>query len=288
MRALRVLMHKEKSMEVKALDINFKKQTLKKIKCFVIDMDGTIYLGNELFPFTPEFLKTVKASGREYRFFTNNSSRNSKMYAQKLEKMGIEGVGDDDVCISNEVAIRFIKKNYKNPRAFVLGTPALVENFRARGIEIDEENPNLMVLGFDTTLEYNRLSRFCQFVRYGVDYIGVNPDLNCPMEGGKFIPDCGSIAKLVEASTGRFPEFFGKPSRHTLDYVIDVTGYKEEEIAFVGDRLYTDIAVTENSNATSILVLTGEGTLEEAINGNHKPKLIMRSLEEISELLKEI
>lgn len=275
-------------METKALDLNYKKEKLKKIRCFVLDMDGTIYLGNELFPFTKQFLKTVKETGREYRFFTNNSSRNSKMYAQKLEKMGIEGVGDDDVCISNEVVIRYIKKTYKNPRVFVLGTPALVENFKMRGIEIDEENPNLMVLGFDTTLEYDRLSRFCQFVRDGVDYIGVNPDLNCPMEGGKFIPDCGSIAKLVEASTGRFPQFFGKPSRHTLDFVVDVTGYKEEEIAFVGDRLYTDIAVTENSDATSILVLTGEGTLDEAINGEHKPDLIMRSLEEIDEILKEI
>ena len=271
-----------------AQDICYKKEILKKIKCFVLDMDGTIYLGNELFEFTPEFLKTVKSVGKDYCFFTNNSSRNSKMYAQKLSKLGISGVGDDEVCISNEVAIRYIKENYQNPRAFVLGTPALIENFRARGITIDEENPNLMVLGFDTTLTYDRLSRFCQFVRDGVDYIGVNSDLNCPMEGGRFIPDCGSIARLVESSTGRFPEFFGKPSPHTLKFIVDRTGLREEEIAFVGDRLYTDIAVTENSDATSILVLTGEGTLQEALNGPHKPDLIMRSLEEITELLKQI
>ena len=275
-------------MTVKAQDVNFKKETLKKIRCFVLDMDGTIYLGNELFPFTPEFLETVKSVGKDYLFFTNNSSRNSKMYADKLKNFGIEGVGDNDVCISNEVAIRYIKKNYENPRVFVLGTPALIENFKARGIEIDEENPNLMVLGFDTTLSYDRLNRFCQFVRDGVDYIGVNADLNCPLEGGKFMPDCGSIARLVESSTGRFPEFFGKPSKHTLQYIVDITGLKEEEIAFVGDRLYTDIAVTKGSDATSILVLTGEGTLDEAINGPHKPDLIMESLDEITQLLKEI
>ena len=277
-----------KIMTVKAQDISYKKEMLKKIKCFVLDMDGTIYLGNQLFPFTPEFLETVKAVGKDYCFFTNNSSRNSKMYAQKLAKLGVAGVGDDDVCISNEVVIRYIKANYEDPRVFVLGTPALIENFKARGITIDEENPNLMVLGFDTTLAYDRLSRFCQFVRDGVDYIGVNADLNCPMEGGKFIPDCGSIARLVESSTGRFPEFFGKPSPHTLKFIVDRTGLKEEEIAFVGDRLYTDIAVTENSDATSILVLTGEGTLDEAINGPHKPDLIMESLAEITALLKEI
>ena len=275
-------------MTLKEQDVNFKKEVLKKIRCFVLDMDGTIYLGNQLFEFTPEFLKTVKTTGKEYCFFTNNSSKNSEMYAAKLAKLGIEGVGDNDVCISNEVIIRYIKENYSNPRVFILGTPALVENFKARGITIDEQNPNLMVLGFDTTLAYDRLSRFCQFVRDGVDYIGVNADLNCPVEDGKFIPDCGSIARLVEASTGRFPEFFGKPSPHTLKYIVDRTGYREEEIAFVGDRLYTDIAVTENSKATSILVLTGEGTVEQALNGEHKPDLIMQSLAEITELLKEI
>ena len=182
------------------------------------------------------------------------------MYADKLKNFGIDGVGDNDVCISNEVAIRYIKKNYENPRVFVLGTPALIENFKARGIEIDEENPNLMVLGFDTTLSYDRLNRFCQFVRDGVDYIGVNADLNCPMEGGKFIPDCGSIARLVESSTGRFPEFFGKPSPYTLKFIVDKTGLKEEEIAFVGDRLYTDIALGKSFGVTSVLVLSGETT----------------------------
>lgn len=273
---------------IKAQDKEFKKERLKQIECFVLDMDGTIYLGNNLFEFTPKFLETVKIAGKDYRFFTNNSSRNAKMYAEKLKKMGIDGVGDNDVGISNEVVIRYIEKNYENPRVFVLGTPALIENFKNRGIEVDEENPNLMVLGFDTTLSYDRLNRFCQFVRDGVDYIGVNPDWNCPLEGGKFMPDCGSIAKLIEASTGRFPQFFGKPSPYTLQFIKDITGLPEEKIAFVGDRLYTDIAVTENSNATSIFVLTGEGTLEEAINGEHKPDLIMRSLEEITELLEEI
>lgn len=275
-------------MQPKSMNADYQKQVLSKIQCFVLDMDDTIYLGDRLFPYTIEFLKTVRAVGKDYLFYTNNSSRNARMYAQKLARMGVEGVGDDDVCISNEVVIRYIKEHYCDPRVFVLGTPALLENFQARGIRLDEENPNLMVLGFDTTLSYDRLSRFCQFVRDGVDYIGVNADLNCPMDGGKFIPDCGSIARLVEASTGRFPEFFGKPSRHTLAYVVERTGLCEHELAFVGDRLYTDIAVAENTGATSILVLSGESTLDEALNGPHKPDLILQSLESMTVLLKEL
>ncbi len=268
-------------------DSEKKIEKLKQIQCFVLDMDGTVYLGETLFPFTKEFLQTVKKCGKQYKFFTNNSSKNADMYVEKLNKLGIEAK-KGDVCISNAVAIKYIKQNYQNPRVFVLGTPALVKDFEDNGIIIDEQNPNLMVLGFDTTLSYDRLNRFCQFVRDGVDYIGINCDLNCPVENGKFMPDCGSIARLIEASSGRFPQFFGKPSRHTLDYMVQKCGIGEKQIAFVGDRLYTDIAVTENSDATSIFVLTGEGTLKQAQNGEHKPDLIFNSLEEITKLLKRI
>ena len=110
-------------------------------------------------------------------------------------------------------------------------------------MNLTEEDPDIVVLGFDTTLTYEKLSKACHYIRNGCIYFGINPDWNCPMEGGAFIPDCGSIAKLIEASTGRFPEFFGKPSKHTLDYIIQETGYEPDEIAIVGDRLYTDIAV---------------------------------------------
>lgn len=102
------------------------------------------------------------------------------------------------------------------------------------------------------------------------------------MEGGTFIPDCGSMAKLVEASTGRYPEFFGKPSRHTLDYIIRETGCRPEEIAIVGDRIYTDIAVADGSNVTSILVLSGESTMEDVEKSSVKPDLIVNDLSELT------
>ena len=112
-----------------------------------------------------------------------------------------------------------------------------------------------------------------------------NPDWNCPMEGGAFIPDCGSIAKLIEASTGRFPEFFGKPSKHTLDYIIQETGYEPDEIAIVGDRLYTDIAVADQSDVMSILVLSGESTREDVKTSDVKPNVILEDLSEITKML---
>lgn len=251
-----------------------------KIKCFVLDMDGTIYLGNELFDFTKDFLKEVKETGREYYFFTNNSSKSQQAYIEKLAQLGIE-IEPSQMMISSHVAIQYLKKFYKDQSIYVVGTPSLVKEFEKYDMNLTQENPDIVILGFDTTLTYEKLAKACHYVRNGCTYFGINPDWNCPMEGGKFIPDCGSMAKLIEASTGRFPEFFGKPSKHTLDYIIEKTGYQADEIAIIGDRLYTDIAVADGSDVTSILVLSGESTLEDVEESQVKPDLIYKDLSEI-------
>ena len=244
-------------------------------------MDGTIYLGNELFPFTKDFLSRVEETGRKFYFFTNNSSKSQQAYIEKLSNMGI-AISKEQMMISSHVMIRFLLEKYSGKSVYVVGTPSLLNEFRSFGIPLVEEDPDIVVLGFDTTLTYEKLSRACHFIRNGCIYYGINPDLNCPMEGGTFIPDCGSMARLVEASTGRYPEFFGKPSKHTLNYMIQETGYRPDEIAIVGDRLYTDIAVADQSQVTSILVLSGESTLKDVENGDIKPDLIVKDLSEIT------
>lgn len=259
-------------------------QKLSRIKCFVLDMDGTIYLGKTLFPFTPYFLEQVRRSGREAYYFTNNSSKNARIYVEKLAGMGIT-VAPDHMMISNAVIIEYLLSEQKGKTVYVLGTPELIDDFRTAGIPLDDRNPDIVVLGFDTTLTYEKLHKACDFIRGGCLYYGVNPDFNCPLEGGAFMPDCGSIARLIEGSTGRTPEFFGKPSRRTFDFIIKKTGFAPEEIAIVGDRLYTDIAVADGTPMTSILVLTGESTLDQALNGSIRPDMIAQSIEEIGRFL---
>ena len=255
-----------------------------KIKCFILDMDGTIYLGNELFPFTKDFLKKVEDTGREYYFFTNNSSKSQQAYIEKLGKLGIQ-IKKDQMMTSSHVIVKYLKEHYEGKSIYVLGTQSLIQEFQYFDMNLTEEDPDIVVLGFDTTLTYEKLSKACHYIRNGCTYFGINPDWNCPMEGGAFIPDCGSIAKLIEASTGRFPEFFGKPSKHTLDYIIQETGYKPDEIAIVGDRLYTDIAVADQSDVTSILVLSGESTREDVTTSDVKPNVILEDLSEITKML---
>ena len=233
-------------------------------------MDGTIYLGNELFPFTKDFLKKVEETGREYYFFTNNSSKSQQAYIEKLARLGIP-IKKEQMMISSHVIIKYLKEYYDKKSIYVVGTPSLIQEFESFDMNLTEEDPDIVVLGFDTTLTYEKLFKACHYIRNGCTYFGINPD-------------CGSMAKLIEASTGKFPEFFGKPSKHTLDYIIKETGYQPEEIAIVGDRLYTDIAVADGSDVTSILVLSGESTREDVEKSDVKPDVVVENLVEICEL----
>lgn len=250
--------------------------TLQQVELFVLDMDGTIYLGNRLFSYTHTFLNRLKECGKDYCFFTNNSSKNRSAYLQKLKNMQIE-ISPEKMLISNDVIIKWLKENYPEKRAYVVGTPDLLDDFQAQGIQLDETSPDYVVLGFDTTLTYEKLSRACTLVRNGAPVFGVNPDFNCPVEDG-FIPDCGSIAALVKASTGVSCEFFGKPSRHTLDYILSFTGYTANKVAIIGDRLYTDIATATGTDVTSILVLSGETTRVELKTSTIQPDLTVENI----------
>lgn len=262
---------------------NYQKK-IDEIKCFILDMDGTIYLGQDLFSFTPAFLDKLKETGRKMYFFTNNSSKSQQAYIDKLHNMGIM-ITPDQMMISSHVMIKYLQENYPDKSIYVVGTPSLINEFESFDMNLVDNDPDIVVLGFDTTLTYEKMEKACHAIRHGCIYFGINPDWNCPIEGGEFIPDCGSMAKMIEGSTGRWPEFFGKPSKHTLDYIIKETGFLPNEIAIVGDRLYTDIAVADGSDVTSIMVLTGEATLEDVENSDIKPDMIVESLETITKML---
>ena len=217
-------------------------------------------------------------------FFTNNSSKSQQAYIDKLDKMGIH-IEPKQMMISSHVMIKYLQENYPGKSIYVVGTPSLINEFKSFDMNLVEDNPDIVVLGFDTSLTYEKMEKACHAIRHGCVYFGINPDWNCPIEGGEFIPDCGSMAKMIEGSTGRWPDFFGKPSKHTLDYMIKESGYKPNEIAIVGDRLYTDIAVADGSEVTSIMVLTGEATLDDVAKSNIKPDMIVNSLEDITNML---
>ncbi|MGE5613311.1 MAG: HAD-IIA family hydrolase [Bacillota bacterium] len=258
-------------------------EMLRSKKQFVLDMDGTFYLGNRLLEGSLHFIEKVKATGRRYLFFTNNSSKTGEYYRQKLAGMGCR-VEEDEILTSGDVTIKFLKENYPGARVYLVGTEMLEESFIREGINLAAGKPDVVVFSFDTTLTYEKISRACTHIRNGAVFLATHPDLNCPTEDG-FIPDCGSMCAMVEASTGVKPKYLGKPFKETVDMISLITGRKREEIAFVGDRLYTDIAIAVNSGITGILVLTGETSLKDVEASQVKPDFIFDSLGALADLL---
>jgi HAD superfamily hydrolase (TIGR01457 family) len=263
-----------------------KMELLKNVKYFVLDLDGTFYIEDHIIDGSLDFLKQLDKMGIECRFFTNNSSKDAQCYIDRIAKMGYQ-VPPEAMMISNHVIIEYLKSRMPGKRVFVLGTEYLQGDFSKAGIELVEEEPDIVVVGFDTTLRYDRLAKACDYIRNGAVFLAVNPDFNCPVKDG-FIPDCGSICALITASTGVEPVYFGKPTPFALEYIKNNTGAREDEIAFVGDRLYTDIALGSGTNLITILVLTGETKEKDLLSSEIKPKLLFQSLEDIKDLLVEM
>ena len=256
---------------------------LRDIRYFVLDMDGTFYLENTIYPFSLEFLRRVESVGKHYLFFTNNSSRCDRDYIEKLAVMDCP-ITPDQILTSGDVTIEYLKKYYPGKSVYLLGTPALVESFREAGIHLTQEMPDLVVVGFDKTLDYEKLTKACTYIRKGAVFLATHPDINCPMLDG-FIPDCGAFCAAISLSTGRQPRYLGKPQPETLEMVMEVTGAAAEEICFVGDRLYTDVATGVKNGAHGVLVLSGEATLADVETSDVKPDAIFRDLEELGEAL---
>ncbi len=261
-------------------------KSLDNVKCFLLDMDGTFYLGNILLEGSLEFIDAVVKSGRDYLFLTNNSSHNAQHYVKKLAGMGLT-VSPEKVLTSGQATASKVRKLYPGKKAFVLGNHFLFEELADGGIEIDQEHPDYVIIGYDTTLDYAKMTAVCDFVRAGLPYVATHPDFNCPTETG-FAPDIGAIIAFIEASTGRRPDLIvGKPYGGIVDAALERTGLKNEELAMVGDRLYTDIETGLRHNMTSILVMTGETTEEMRLASETKPDLVYPRLSSmIPELLK--
>lgn len=250
---------------------------LKNIKLFVLDMDGTIYLGENILPRAIEFVHTAREKGIKVAFFTNNASKNPQNYVDKLNRMGF-GATRGDVVTAGDVTIQFLKRYRPGESVYLVGTPALENSFIESGIELSE-HAGIVVSSFDTTLTYEKLVIACDLIRNGADFYCTHPDYNCPTETG-FIPDSGAIAALITASTNVEPKYFGKPHKETADMISELFGVPFEETAIVGDRLYTDIALGKNNGLASILVLTGE-TKREDVNESNAPDFIFEGIGDI-------
>ena len=257
---------------------------LAEVKCFMLDMDGTFYLGDRLLDGSLDFLAALEQTGRRALFVTNNSSRSANLYVQKLRRMGVKEPFLN-VLTSGQAAGRYCLRTFPGKRAFLLGNDLLRAELEAMGLVMDDSRPDYVLIGYDTTLDYAKMTKVCDLVRAGLPYVATHPDFNCPTETG-FAPDIGAIIAFIEASAGRRPDvILGKPYAGIVEEALRLTGLEKQELAMVGDRLYTDIATGRNFGMLSILVLTGEAGEADIARTGIEPDLVFERLNAMSPYL---
>jgi 4-nitrophenyl phosphatase len=261
-------------------------ELLAHVKCFLLDMDGTFNLGEELIDGSLYFIETLNKLGRDYLFLTNNSSQHRRLYAEKITRLGLP-ISEEKVFTSGEATALYLQQEHPSSSVYLVGTPALEEEFRQHGFQLEDQDPQLIVLGFDTTLTYQKLWKLCDFVRAGLPFIATHPDFNCPTATG-YMPDIGAMIAFVRAATGREPDLVvGKPNRMIIDAVALKYGLRIEEMAMVGDRLYTDVALGQTSGITTCLVWSGETHPKDLADSPFQPTYTFTNLGAIADWLRE-
>lgn len=266
------------------MEVHGLREALAKVRCFLLDMDGTFYLGDKLLPGSLDFLDKLRDTNRSALFVTNNSSKSARVYEEKLKRMGVREPFLN-VLTSGQAAGHYALEHFPGQKAFVLGNEMLREELSGMGLSLEDEHPEYVILGYDTTLTYAKMTRVCDFLRAGLPYIATHPDKNCPTETG-FAPDIGAIIAFIQVSTQREPDvILGKPYGGIVRDALARTGMAPGELAMVGDRLYTDIATGLNFGLTSLLVLTGETLRDDLQNSDIQPDFVVDRLASLIEYM---
>ena len=251
-------------------------------RLFLLDMDGTIYLSDTLFDGTKDFLQYVKDVGGRYLFLTNNSSRGTEAYVQRLRRMGIDAV-PEDFLTSADATIDYFARTDKDAVLYVCGTESLKGQLRQAGLKVRDElcdEITTVLLGYDTELTYGKLETCCILLMRGAKYVATHPDLVCPVWYGS-APDCGSVINMLETATGRRPLVIGKPQPEMAYLAMAKYGFSKAETCLMGDRLYTDIACGVNAGIDTVFVLSGEGVMADIEKYGVHPTWILPNIREV-------
>ena len=248
-------------------------------------MDGTIYRGKRLFDATLPFLARLGRLGIGHTFLTNNTSLSKADYVRKLRGLGIDAP-ERQIFTPADSAIVHLRERHPGVGSIgVLGTPSLCLQFEQAGFAVTWDDPGAVVVGFDTSLTYERLCRAAYWISRGRPFIATHPDLVCPTDEPTVLVDCGALCACLTAATGRAPVVLGKPDPSMILDLCGRLGLERDRVVMVGDRVYTDIVMAQRAGVGSVLVLSGEATAEDAAALPTPPDLIVADVGELGERL---
>ncbi len=256
------------------------KNLLKNTKVILLDLDGTLYLDKVPFKGVDSTLKELRKRGIKLVYLTNNSSRTKEVYENLLKEIKLFKRGDT-VYTSTQATIDFVKNYNKDAKVYLVATDDVKKEFVKEKINLIEEYPDICVLTYDTTINFEKFKKLNEFVVKGAFYIASHPDDVCPMPD-VYMPDVGSFIKLIECSSGRTPDVIcGKPFSYMGEGIKNTFLVNSDEIIMIGDRLHTDVRFANNNGFTSVLVLSGETDESMLKRSKDKPDFVLKDVNDI-------
>lgn len=259
---------------------------MRRKKLFLLDMDGTLYLGDRVFDHCLDFLRAIRRQGGRYLYLTNNSSKSVDKYVEKMERLHIPAAAED-FFTSTDAACAYLREHYHGRKIYALGTASFRQQLQGAGFPVTdrlEDDVDCLLMGFDTELTFQKLEDACILLGRGVEYLATNPDWVCPTEYG-YVPDCGSISQILCNATGRKPFFIGKPEPAIARLAMEKLGCPPADTVLIGDRIYTDIACGVNAGIDTVLVFSGETTRQDWAKSEIKPTYTCQDIGEIYQML---
>jgi len=260
------------------------KERIKSCQLFILDIDGTFYLSGKPFEGSRKFVNALERLGKKLVFLTNNSNRTIESYINEFAEMGIK-LSRDQIVTAGVATAEYLFEEFGPKRVYIVGTDDIKYEFQRVGHTVVDEDPEVVVVTFDKTLTYEKIKKATQFVSKGALFVVTNPDLNCPSSEGP-LPDAGAIASVIRKASGIYPNIiFGKPEPKLIEMIIRHNNVSKNEACMVGDRLYTDILAGIQAGTWTVLVLTGEATIEQAEKSPIKPHLIAKDIGVLANIL---
>tara|TARA_B100000029_G_scaffold226350_1_gene224141 strand:+ start:77 stop:853 length:777 start_codon:yes stop_codon:yes gene_type:complete len=253
--------------------------SLNGIKAVFLDLDGTIYLGNELIDGAVEFLNRCEENGVQRFFLSNNSSKSVTEYLGKLHGLGIPAEANDVLLSTHDLISWLDTKGVTE--TYLVGTEGMQSMLEEVGVSTRSAEPQYVVLGYDTEIDYEKLATASIHLHNRIPLVASHPDMVCPSpEGG--LPDVGAYLALFKATTGVEPSHIcGKPNAGMILHKIEELGLQPSQCAMVGDRLYTDIEMAARADVVGVLVLSGEATLDDLEAAPQTPSVVVNSVADL-------